>query len=176
MRSQQSRHATKRSPSARDVLEREAIYLDEWRWDDWLALFTQDCEFWMPAWKNETEQTSDPEMELSHFYYASRAGLADRLLRLRSGRSAASTPLPRTTHMLANIRLIEPAENDESGAIRLRSSWVTHVYFPRTKQSHQFFGRSQHVLTQDGDRWLIRRKKIVLQNDYIPTMLDINCV
>jgi 3-phenylpropionate/cinnamic acid dioxygenase small subunit len=156
-----------------DVLEREALYLDEWRWDEWLALFTEDCEFWMPAWKTGETMTSDPETELSHFYYASRAGLADRLVRLRSGRSAASTPLPRTTHMLANIRLVGPASDDR---MRLRSSWVTHVYFPRTKQSHAFFGRSEHELGRDGDCWLIRRKKIVLQNDYIPTMLDINCV
>jgi 3-phenylpropionate/cinnamic acid dioxygenase small subunit len=157
----------------RDVLEREALYLDEWRWDEWLALFTEDCEFWMPAWRNEAELTADPESELSHFYYGSRSGLADRLLRLRSGRSAASTPLPRTTHMLSNIRLTEPSDDE---AIHLRSSWVCHVYFPRTKQSHPFFGRSQHELRRVGNSWLIARKKIVLQNDYIPTMLDINCV
>src|SRR5665213_474805 len=84
----------------RDLLEREASLLDEQRWDDWLALLSEACEYWMPSWKADETLTTDPQAELSHFYYASRAGLEDRILRLRSGRSAASTPLPRTTHLI----------------------------------------------------------------------------
>jgi len=37
----------------RDVLVREAVFLDEQRWDEWLALFTEDCEYWMPTWRTE---------------------------------------------------------------------------------------------------------------------------
>ena len=59
---------------------------------------------------------------------------------------------------------------------RLRSSWACHVFFPRSNETHAFFGRSEHELArQDGD-WRIARKKIVLQNDYIPGMLDIYCL
>ena len=158
--------------AGRDVLEREVIYLDERRWDEWLALFTPDCEYWMPAWKSAEALTDDPRRELSHFYYASRAGLEDRIYRIRSHRSPASMPLPRTTHLLGNVRLMEGA----AGRLVLRSSWVSHVFFPRSEESHAFFGHSEHALTQVENDWLIARKKIVLQNDYIPTMLDIYCV
>ena len=158
--------------AGRDVLEREVIYLDERRWDEWLALFTPDCEYWMPTWKSDDALTEDPKRELSHFYYGNRAGLEDRIYRIRSNRSPASMPLPRTTHILGNVRLMESS----AGRLVLRSSWVSHVFFPRSEESHAFFGTCEHALARSEDQWLIARKKIVLQNDYIPTMLDIYCV
>jgi 3-phenylpropionate/cinnamic acid dioxygenase small subunit len=157
----------------RDLLEREAVFLDERRWDEWLALFTPDCEYWMPAWKSDDTLTASPQSELSHFYYGSRAGLEDRIYRIRSNRSPASMPLPRTTHILGNVRLLDAPQ---PGALRLRSSWASHVFFPRSQESHAFFGHTEHDLTLRDEGWLIARKKIVLQNDYIPTMLDIYCV
>jgi len=155
-----------------DVLEHEAILLDERRWDEWLALYTPDCEFWMPAWKSDGTLTADPRTELSHFYYGSRAGLEDRIYRIRSNRSPASMPLPRTTHLVSGVRVLEAA----SGRLRLRASWACHVFFPRSEESHAFFGQYEHELAAAEGRWLIAKKRIVLQNDYIPTMLDIFCV
>ena len=156
-----------------DLIEREAALIDERRWDEWLALFAPDCEYWMPAWKSDDTLTSDPARELSHFYYASRAGLEDRIFRIRSNRSPASTPLPRTTHVVANVRALEPPTADR---MRLRASWVSHVFFPRSEQSHAFFGHVEHTLVLREAAWLVAKKRIVLQNDYIPTMLDIYCV
>ena len=155
-----------------ELVHREARHLDEQRWDDWLALYTEDCEYWMPAWKGDGAPTANPQSELSHIYYASRAGLEDRVVRIRSGRSPASTPTPRTAHILGSVLAIEsPADR-----LRLASTWVTHVYVPRSHESHAFFGRSEYELVlRDGD-WRIAKKKILLQNDYIPTMLDIYCV
>jgi 3-phenylpropionate/cinnamic acid dioxygenase small subunit len=158
---------------ARNVVFRESMYLDQQRWDEWLALYTEDCEFWMPAWKADGMLTTDPRTELSHIYYANRAGLEDRIVRIRSGKSPASTPMPRTAHILGSVL---PAESSLAGRLRFDSTWVSHVYFPRSRESHAFFGRSEHELAlRDGD-WRITRKKILLLNDYIPTMLDVYCV
>ncbi len=155
-----------------ELVHREAMYLDEQRWDDWLALYTEDCEYWMPAWKADGTPTTNPQAELSHIYYANRAGLEDRIVRIRSGKSPASTPMPRTAHVLGAVLPVEaPADR-----LRLKSTWVSHVFFPRSRETHAFFGRSEHELVlREGD-WRISRKKILLQNDYIPTMLDIYCV
>jgi 3-phenylpropionate/cinnamic acid dioxygenase small subunit len=156
-----------------EVLQREGAYLDEQRWDEWLGLFLPDCEYWVPSWKNEEALTLDPQAELSHIYYASRAGLEDRVVRIRSRRSPASTPMPRTSHIVGGVLPIgEPA----AGRMKLRSSWVCHVFFPRLHDSHAFFGRSEHELALKEGRWLIARKKTILQNDYIPTMLDVYCI
>jgi 3-phenylpropionate/cinnamic acid dioxygenase small subunit len=155
-----------------ELVHREARYLDEQRWDEWLALFAEDCEYWMPAWKADGTLTTNPQAELSHIYYASRAGLEDRVVRIRSGKSAASTPMPRTAHILGSVLPLEaPADR-----LRLGSTWVSHVYFPRSSESHAFFGRTEHELALNGGDWRIARKKILLQNDYIPTMLDVYCV
>lgn len=155
-----------------ELVHREARLLDEQRWDEWLALYVEDCEYWMPAWKADGTRTSNPQTELSHIYYASRAGLEDRVVRIRSGKSAASTPTPRTAHVLGSVL---PLESPADG-LRLASTWVCHVYFPRSRESHAFFGRTEHGLAlREGD-WRIAKKKILLQNDAIPTMLDVYCV
>ena len=156
-----------------EVLYREAVYLDEQRCDEWLALFVPDCEYWVPSWKNEEELTSNPQAELSHIYYSNGAGLVDRIVRIRSRRSPASTPMPRTAHILSGFM---PLEAPQAQRIRMRSSWVCHVFFPRMHESHAFFGRAEHELVQRDGNWLIARKKTILQNDYIPTMLDIYCI
>ncbi len=156
-----------------EVLEREGVYLDEQRWDDWLALFLPECEYWVPAWKNEEALAADPKSELSHLYYASRAALEDRVVRIRSRRSPASTPLPRTTHLLGNVL---PLDVPRAERMKLRSSWVCHVFFPRANESHAFFGRSEHELALQEGRWRIAKRRTVLQNDYIPTMLDVYCL
>ena len=31
-------------------LYREARHLDDREWDEWLAMYAEDCPFWMPAW------------------------------------------------------------------------------------------------------------------------------
>ena len=157
----------------REVLVREAAYLDERRWDDWLALFAEDCEYWVPTWRTEEVLTENPQAELSHIYYASRAGLEDRVVRIRSGRSPASVPLRRTTHMLGNV-LVTATEGD--ALMRLRSSWTSHVFDPRHKKTEVFFGHAHYELRRSGKAWLIAKKKTVLQNDYLPSMVDIYCL
>lgn len=156
--------------AATEVLHREAAALDEQRWDDWLALFAPDCEYWVPMWRDEEHLTGDPRTELSHIYYANRAGLEDRVQRIRSRRSPASMPIARTTHLVSNVLLVDPPAADR---LRVRSSWASHVFVPRARESHAFFGHSLHELAFRDGGWLIARKKVVLQNDYIPTMMDV---
>jgi len=118
-----------RLAAARDVIEREAIYLDERRWDDWLSLFTEECEYWVPAWRDDDALIDDPQTEISHIYYTSRAALEDRIVRINSKLSPASSPLPRTTHMVGSTRQIEALSPERT---RFRSSWATHVFWTQT--------------------------------------------
>jgi 3-phenylpropionate/cinnamic acid dioxygenase small subunit len=154
------------------VLYREARLLDARAWDEWLALYAEDCVYWVPAWDSEHELTTDPERELSLIYYASRAGLEDRVWRIRSGKSVASMPLPRTTHMIGNIELLRAS----TAQMELHSAWTTHVYLTKRKEHRMFFGTAEHTLRRVGDAWLIARKKITLVNDTVPTMVDVYCL
>ncbi|HXP31087.1 MAG TPA: aromatic-ring-hydroxylating dioxygenase subunit beta [Stellaceae bacterium] len=157
---------------AADIAERilysEALALDEARWDDWLALFVEDVEYWVPAWKSEEAPTADPTREISLIYASARSELEDRVFRVRSGRSIASVPLPRTAHIVTNV-LAMPEGND---AIAVRSMWAIHVFNVKRREEHLFFARCEHRLVRRGADWRIRRRKAILLNDTLPTMLD----
>lgn len=154
---------------AADVIHREALCLDRRRWDDWLALYADDGEFWVPAWRNENEPTADVESEISLVYLSSRDQLAERVGRVTGGRSPASTPLPRTAHVVSNVMA---APGDGESEIEANAVVATHIYDVRRRESFLFFGRAEFRLRRVGGVWKIRRKKIVLMNDYLTTIVD----
>ena len=161
---------------AADLLYREGHALDTQRWDDWLALYCEDAVFWMPAWKDEHELTDAPEREVSLMYYTARAGLEDRV-----GLSTASSPLLRTSHGITGVVVVGAADGGVAEAgdrmeAEVHANWTCHTFNLRDSAQHVFFGRYEFVLRQEGGVWRIAKKKIVLMNDRIPTMLDFYCV
>jgi 3-phenylpropionate/cinnamic acid dioxygenase small subunit len=159
--------------AGRDLIELEAALLDLGRWDEWLALFAGDVRYWVPTWRSDGQLTTDPQTELSYIFYESRRPLEDRVARFTSSNSPASNPAPRTTHVLSGLRLLQ---GSEPGLLRIGYSWATHIFFPQRKASHTFFGVQRETLIRRGESWLICEKTVVIQNDYIPTMLDVYCL
>lgn len=149
-----------------DLLAEEAESLDNRDWGRWLALFTDDVEFWVPSWDSELELTADPQSEVSLMYYKGRSGLEDRVFRIRTGHSSASTPLPRTSHITANPRI----EKTEAG-FRVTARWMASAF--RKGASVTYFGSYLYRLVDDAQGLRIAAKKIVLCNDLISTSLDI---
>lgn len=148
-----------------DLLYAEAHYLDAQQWDKWLALYLEEAEFWVPAWNGEHELTQDPQSEISLMYYPDRTGLEDRVFRIRTGLSSASSPLPRTSHMIANARA-EPLGGD----FFVASTWQVTSF--RHKTTTTFAGRYEHLLKDTGDGLRIAKKKIIVINDLIPNVMD----
>ncbi|WP_372722546.1 aromatic-ring-hydroxylating dioxygenase subunit beta [Immundisolibacter sp.] len=150
-----------------ELLFREGYCLDRQQWQDWLALFTEDCELWAPSWVGEHQQISDPQTEISLLYLAGRSRLQERVERAVSGASPASVPLPRTCHHVGNILLLD----HEVGSMTLHSAW--RVDYFHQKKTGAFFGHYEHRLVADGDAWRIARKRVTLMNDFIPTVMDV---
>ncbi len=159
-------------PEAEELLYREALLIDSGRYAEWLELFTPDVEFWMPAWRDETTTTQNPDRELSLIYYKGRRNLEDRVMRLTSGLSTASTPLPRVVHQVTNV-LVTGA--DEGGA-DVSAAFACHRFDVRMNRADCFFGRYEYRLIPGDDGWRIARKTIILLNDTIPTVVDINSI
>ncbi|MFM2370459.1 MAG: hypothetical protein RIS85_181 [Pseudomonadota bacterium] len=157
---------------AEDLLYREALLIDTGRFAEWLDLFTPDVEFWMPAWRDETTTTQDPDRELSLIYYKGRRNLEDRVMRLTSGLSTASSPLPRVVHMVSNVLI---TASDQDGA-DVSAAFTCHRFDVRMNRADCFFGRYEYRLVAVDADWKIARKKIVLLNDTIPTVVDINAI
>jgi benzoate/toluate 1,2-dioxygenase beta subunit/2,4,5-trichlorophenoxyacetic acid oxygenase 2 len=154
--------------AAEAILFLEARYLDDKEWDSWAQLYAANAEYWAPSWLDEYEMVDDPNSQVSFIYHSSRSQLQERISRIQSRKSITALPLPRTLHMISNITVSE----GEDEAIIARSNWTTHVFDPRVHKQHLHFGTYEHVLRPSNDRLQIARKKIVIMNDRIPSVLD----
>lgn len=158
-----------RKALACELVALEAQLLDEQRWDDWLALYSEDAVFWVPTWRNDSELTSDPSSELSLIYLEGRRYLAERVFRVTSGQSVASVPIPRTVHLVAGS-VTQLDDNGETAHVC--SAWSTHIHHQRDNASTTYAGRYRHDLEWRQGRFCIRSKKVVLMTDLLSSKLD----
>lgn len=152
------------------LVAREGWLLDQQDWDAWLALYLPEAEFWLPCYLEDGSLGSNPMEEISLIYYGSRAGLEDRVYRIRTGQSLASIPLPRTAHLASCGHFEQGADGD----IVVGSSWSAFSY--RLEATYQFFGTQKHVLRLTDDGLKIAKRHIIVMNDKIPCPLDIYSV
>ena len=149
-------------------LYREARLLDDKQWEEWLQLYAPDVEFWMPAWDDDGTLVTNPQREVSLIWYGNRGGLEDRVFRIRTDRSSAtSLPEPRTGHNITNVEIVR----QEGDTVEVRFNWFTLYY--RYETLDTYFGTSWYTLDVSGPKPLIKKKKVVLKNDYIHHVVDI---
>ncbi|HEY0121301.1 MAG TPA: benzoate 1,2-dioxygenase small subunit [Rhizobium sp.] len=148
-------------------LYKEARLLDDREFDEWLTCYARDVTYWMPAWDDDDKLTEDPHSEISLIYYPSRDGLEDRVFRIKTERSSASMPEPRTGHTVSNVEVL--ARRGEEVDVRYNFHTLNHRY----KITDHFFGTMFLTLRKSGDDLVISNKKIVLKNDYIRQVIDV---
>ncbi|ROZ43232.1 benzoate 1,2-dioxygenase small subunit [Rhodococcus sp. WS3] len=154
--------------SVQQFLYREARYLDDREFEKWIECYHPDSEYWMPAWADDGELTTDPQAEISLIYYPNRGGIEDRVFRIRTDRSSAtSLPEPRTGHNITNVEILEARDS----VVDVRFNWFT-LYF-RYNTVDTYFGTSHYTIDFAGEQPLILKKKVVLKNDYIHHVVDI---
>ena len=149
-------------------LYREARLLDDRDFEGWLNCYAPDAEFWMPAWDDDDTLSADPQREISLMWYANRGGLEDRVFRIRTERSSAtSIPEPRTGHNITNVEIL----SQQDGTCEVRFNWFTLYY--RYETLDTYFGTSFYTLDTSGEQPLIKKKKVILKNDYIHHVVDV---
>ena len=109
----------------------------------------------------------DPQREISLIYYPDRTGLEDRVFRIKTERSGASMPEPRTNHTVSNVEILGEAD----GQMQVRFNW--HTLSHRYNETLSFFGTSFYTIDATGAQPLITNKKVVLKNDYIRQVIDV---
>lgn len=147
-------------------LYEQAALCDRRDWDAYLDSFTESSEFWIPQWESEYKYVSDPKTGMSLVYYANRSGLEDRIYRLRTGKSAASNPLPRTQHQVSNVRIQEKTDD----TLDVLLGWQTN--YTRLGQTEMLYGEATLTLVKVEDSWKIQRKFVVVFNDIINSVMD----
>jgi 3-phenylpropionate/cinnamic acid dioxygenase small subunit len=132
----------------------EADLMDEHRYDEWLALWTDDALYWVPTGSDEI----DPKREIS-LIYDDRTRLQVRIARLKSGFAHAQEPKSRMRRVISNI-VIGETDND---AIIVASNFLL-VELRRGKQD-MFAGRSIHRLRPYQRSFKLVFKKVLLVNN-----------
>ena len=129
-------------------LSYEAQLLDTQRFEEWLALFTEDATYWVPLEQNQ----KDPH-ETSSLIYDDRTLLELRVKQFRHPRAHARAPLARTVHQVGNIVV-----ND-----LVVTSTLSVIEFRNEKQ-RLWAGLVEHQLRRERDAFRIARKRIDLVN------------
>jgi len=126
----------------------EAQLLDTQRFEEWLALFTEDATYWVPLERDQ----KDP-IETSSIVYDDRTLLELRVKQFRHPRAHARAPLARTIHQVGNVVVDD----------LIVKSTLTVIEFRNEKQ-RLWAGLVEHQLRRERDSWLIARKRIDLVN------------
>jgi len=139
-----------------DLLFEEAALLDDWKLDQWLALYTEDAAYHVPS----TDLPRDASPDTSLFYIADdRIRMQERVIRLMKKSAHSEYPRSRTRHLVSNVRLVA-SDADE---VRATAAFATY----RTKGGHTdiFVGSLHYRLRRVGERLLIREKRCLLDLD-----------
>ncbi len=104
------------SPQVREevieFLYLEAEYLDTGRFEDWLAMMTDDVRYQMPVRITRERGEAPDRSDQMQFFYDDRATLELRVKRLRTDFAWAEDPPSRTRHFVSNVRIAQARDLD----------------------------------------------------------------
>lgn len=149
-----------------DFYTREAWWLDERKYHDWLDTLTDDLFYWMPHKKNRQRKDLAHEVtalgELALFEDDKRSML-QRVARLDTGMAWAEDPPQRTRHIVTNL-VVEPQPNGEVRAKTAFMLYRTHL----ERDQELLAGSRDDILRKVNGEWKIARRVIVLDVNVIP--------
>lgn len=137
-----------------DFLFHEAALLDDWKLDEWLALFTGDARYEVPS--ADLPRDASPDTNL--FYIADDAfRLGERVKRLQKKTAHSEYPRSKTRHLVSNVRVLE----SDATSCRVAAAFLTY----RSKDGHTdtYVGSSDYRIVAAADGALrIGYKRCVL--------------
>ncbi|MGW1783702.1 aromatic-ring-hydroxylating dioxygenase subunit beta [Streptomyces sp. NPDC002143] len=140
-----------------DFLYQEAALLDEWRLEEWLDLFTEDCVYEIPA-------PDAPDTDASRTFslvYDRRTLLEQRVIRLKKPTAHAEFPHSRTRRLITNVRVL-----GESGdEIMAGANFAVHRI--RNGRDVCYVGRYEYVLRCAQDGFRISHRKVFLDQQVL---------
>lgn len=159
-------------------LYREARLLDERRFQEWLALFTDDVHYWMAGRSNRYPKSSKaihiskPELydeddlpkhnELA-ILDENRDTLSRRIARLDTGMAWSEDPPSRTRHMVNNVEVTAGASESE---LKVCSNFLVYQN-RRETEWNLYVGARRDVLRRVEDTWQIASRRVVLDQSVL---------
>jgi 3-phenylpropionate/cinnamic acid dioxygenase small subunit len=136
----------------RRLLEREARLLDQLRYEDWLALYTAECIYWVPS----TPDAGDPRREIS-VMFDDRRRLEDRIYRLRTGFAWSQAPASRTVRLITNVEAFTTTRDDTR---MLRSNFLITEFWD--DETRLLSGWAGYRIVSEAAGWKIAAKQVNL--------------
>lgn len=137
--------------TVQQFLFHEARLLDERRLQEWLALYAEDAEYWVPyGWNQQS-----PKDHVSLFY-ETKSLLGMRIDRLERALSPLDSPPSRVNHYLSNVQV------DDGDPLTARAHLLFVEY--RREEQRWFAGRATWRLRPNGAGFLIAAKRVDLLN------------
>jgi 3-phenylpropionate/cinnamic acid dioxygenase small subunit len=133
----------------------EARLLDERRFREWMALFTEDGTYWVPA----VHDQASPFDHVSLFYDDLDL-MNTRINRLEHPRMHIQSPESHCVHMITNIS-VERAD-ETKGEYEISS--VVVMFESRQDEQRVFAGRQIHLLHRNSEGFRIFQKRVNLIN------------
>ena len=136
-----------------DFLYAEADLLDEWRLDEWLALFDPDRGgYYMPT----TDHPPGGPGEALYLIADDMPKLRSRVDQLLSGLTWAENPRSRTRHMIGNVRIL----GRDGEALLVKASFV--VYRMRFENIDPYIGTYHYKLIPANGSFRILERRVLL--------------
>jgi p-cumate 2,3-dioxygenase beta subunit len=136
-----------------DFLFHEAALLDEWRLDEWLALFAEGATYDVPMAGAPDDADSSEEL----FYVSDDyARLQHRVRRLNKPGAHSEWPRSKIVHAISNVRILERRGSEAL----IGSVFVT--YRSKNDLTDTYFGHHRHLLRHDGAALRIVSKRSML--------------
>jgi len=140
-----------------EFLYKEARLADEARYADWLALWTDDGVYWVPA---TTDPGADPDKHLSHIY-DNRGRLETRIKLLQTGYRYSQEPASLMRRLISNI---EVAAADDGELVAESNFALAELAIQAKREMHWWVGRTTHRLRRVDGELKMCRKTVVLVN------------
>ena len=148
-----------RDPSLReeveDFLYEEAALLDEWRLDEWAALFTEDARYVVPT---TDLPEGDPARDLV-FIDDDIVRIRARVKRLNSRHAHREYPSSRTRRFISNVRVKQTGDGD------LAVSANALVYRFRSGEVAPYVGRYAYTLRRVDGGFRISYRRATLDHE-----------
>jgi p-cumate 2,3-dioxygenase beta subunit len=140
-----------------DFIYNEVALVDEWRLDEWLALFAEDATYHVPPTGTHDQ---DPGKVL--FYVADDyERLKQRVIRLNKREAHVEFPHSLLRHSITNVRILKA----EDGVAEVTCNFITHR--SKNKTVETYFGMNVYTIDYSGEVWKIKAKRSELDMDML---------
>lgn len=149
-----------------EFLYREALLLDEYRYEEWLALFTDDVEYLVPL----REQVLGNVPPSGHpIIKDDKLMLMARVRKDLTGMANVEIPRSMTTHLISNVVIDAGSKVNE---LTVHSALLVRQA-RKLRDEAWWVGRRKDVLRRVDGKLMIARREVLLDTTILPRGISI---